>query len=61
MMFICQKCLKPEHKWKAGYGTSRGPCEICGVVSQCADVPADNAFVPEVPDVEKSQINLPGL
>lgn len=40
-MFYCQQCAA-ERKWPYFYGLpmSRGPCELCGKVRSCADVPS---------------------
>jgi hypothetical protein len=36
-MFICEKCLKPEDIHSI-LPMSRGPCEICHIVSDCYEV-----------------------
>ena len=39
-MFYCQKDAK-ENSWPF-FAVSYGPCEICGTVTDCADIPSSN-------------------
>lgn len=36
-MFICEECLKEEHKWQMMLPGSYGKCEDCGKVAHCVD------------------------
>jgi len=42
-MFYCQQCATtngwPFDDWM---GLSRGPCEICHTVAECADIPSSS-------------------
>lgn len=40
-MFYCDDCAN-KNKWPSYYGMSqsRGPCEVCGKVRACYDVPS---------------------
>lgn len=38
-MFFCEPC-RVEREWPEGFIQSRGPCELCGVVSVCYDIPS---------------------
>lgn len=40
-MFYCDECAS-KNKWPGYYGMpqSRGPCEVCGKVRPCYDVPS---------------------
>ena len=38
-MFYCDPCAK-KNEWQEGFMKSRGPCEICGRVALCNDVPS---------------------
>lgn len=37
-MFICEKCL--ENYTNFAISISRGPCEDCGKVGNCVDIPS---------------------
>lgn len=54
-MFFCQAC-KDKRNWPVpwhGLFSSHGPCEVCGVTSDCYEVPS--AHLP-LPDPEPTQI-----
>jgi hypothetical protein len=36
-MFVCEKCIKPDD-YHSILPVSRGPCEVCHVVSNCYEV-----------------------
>lgn len=38
-MFFCEPC-RVANQWPGIVQFSRGPCEVCGVVSACYDVPS---------------------
>lgn len=38
-MFYCETC-RELHGWPKGWGRSLGPCEMCGKVADCYDVPS---------------------
>ncbi|MFA6096529.1 MAG: hypothetical protein WC788_02775 [Candidatus Paceibacterota bacterium] len=38
-MFYCEKC-REENKWPKSLFKSYGPCEMCGKVRECNDVPS---------------------
>lgn len=38
-MFYCAKCAE-KNKWPWGLSGSHGPCEVCGKVTICTDVPS---------------------
>lgn len=42
-MFFCDEC-KTQNGWPGIIPLSRGPCECCGKVRDCYDVPS--AFLP---------------
>jgi hypothetical protein len=48
-MFYCDPCAKPRD-WPLTGGMSYGPCEVCGTVAQCNDVPS--GALPLPPGVE---------
>ena len=37
-MFYCENCRK-KNKWPVSFSVSHGPCEMCGKVGDCFDVP----------------------
>jgi hypothetical protein len=45
-MFYCDKCAS-ENEWPIGFYGSTGPCEICGKVSDCNDVPSKFLPIPK--------------
>ena len=45
-MFYCESC-RQERSWPEGWTFSRGPCELCGEVARCHDVPSRNLPIPD--------------
>lgn len=44
-MFYCDPCAE-QRKWPSGLAVSRDPCETCGQVTACNDVPSRLLPVP---------------
>ena len=38
-MFFCDKCAE-KNGWPTSFMRSRGPCEVCGYVAVCSDIPS---------------------
>lgn len=48
-MFFCEPC-KERHRWPMawhGLFASHGPCEVCGTVADCYEVPSMHLPEPE--------------
>lgn len=48
-MFFCGPC-REARKWPESISVSRGPCEVCGHVSNCYDVPSKYLPIPSTED-----------
>jgi hypothetical protein len=53
-MFYCQRCAT-RHKWPESFSQSYGPCEMCGKVAVCNDVPSSWLPDPEDDDDEQDE------
>ena len=53
-MFYCEKC-RAANGWPDSYGISKGPCEMCGRVVYCYDVPSSQLPKPS-PTPESPQM-----
>lgn len=51
-MFYCELC-RVKMEWPQSFGGSHGPCEVCGVTSNCYDIPSKYLPLP------KEEINEP--
>ena len=49
-MFYCEECAK-KNGWPF-LAASRGPCEVCGRLRNCADIPSKNLPLPKRDDKE---------
>lgn len=49
-MFYCDDCAK-KCEWPESFGRSTGPCEICGQVRVCNDLPSS-----QLPDRKPSRL-----
>ncbi len=47
-MFFCEECRK-KRGWPEGFRQSYGPCECCGKVAGCWDVPSHALPMPKEP------------
>lgn len=50
-MFYCDDCREKQN-WPEGFAKSEGPCECCGEVAPCNDVPSKLLGPP--PDPERA-------
>ena len=46
IMFFCEKC-RVKKQWPESFGKSVGPCEVCGKVELCNDVPSGALPLPK--------------
>lgn len=52
-MFFCDSCGN-KNKWPASMSKSLGPCEVCGKVKRCSDVPSK--YLPLPPKKVESKL-----
>lgn len=50
-MYFCKKCQE-ENKWPEGLVKSHGKCEVCGITTQCNDIPSS-----QLPNIKKENEN----
>ena len=54
-MFYCEPC-RVKHGYPEGIGFSRGPCELCGRVATCYDVPS--SYLARFPSPKEQPVSL---
>lgn len=61
-MFMCKTCFDETTKNRGLFlAVSTGPCEDCGKVSTCADVPSDISIRYAPPDITVKVTDIYGV
>ena len=45
-MFFCDRCAK-RRDWPTSFMKSEGPCEVCGKIRICNDIPSRHLPLPK--------------
>lgn len=61
MSFVCEECLKEKYENQPGFVGSKGPCEDCGKVALCYDIPSSRLQPKRTPFVPLTMEQLDEL